>query len=143
LVEAALEFLSPMQRHGDDHIELLLARQSAAKKGPTPRRQRHDATVLKNMDQAAKRAVVFAVCVNGVEAGESVAAKRASPICIEGSRIQKRSAAIGTKVLGQERLRRTQTVRANRDSGKIYERLFANSTLVREDEVEQRRGERP
>jgi hypothetical protein len=95
------------------------------------------------MDQTAKRAIVFAIGINGIEAAQPIAAKRAPAIGIERGGIQKRGSAIGTKVLGQERLRRTQTVRANRDSGKIYERLFANSTLVREDEVEQRRGERP
>jgi hypothetical protein len=100
LIEASLEFLSPMQRHGDDDIELLFARQSAAKQGSKARSQWHDPAILKYMDQAAKSAIVFTVCVNGIEASESVAAKRASPVRIERGRIQKWSAAIGTKVLG-------------------------------------------
>jgi hypothetical protein len=95
------------------------------------------------VDEAPENAFVFAVGIDGIVPAESTPAEKAASIVIEGRRIQEWRATIRAQVLGQERFGRMQTSGTNRTTGKILEGFVANSAIVREDEVEQRRGKGP
>ncbi len=93
LIEAALPSPQPMQRHRDDQIELLLARQRDRHQVSEHARQGLHAAVLKKMNQLAQRAFVRSVRVDRVESGKPQPAQRAAAVFIQRKAIQERSPA--------------------------------------------------
>jgi hypothetical protein len=139
LIETPTPAPIPMQRHGDDNVVSVVDRQSAIEKPRQVARQRTHARILKQMDQAAQRAIVKTKARRPVEAEQARTAQSTDAVGIERKTVLKRSVAVGAEVIRFERRRRVQAFVANRNAGKSVQRGFADAAGIRENDRENKR----
>lgn len=137
LIESAVPSAAPVQRHRDDHIELLLAWNRPGQKIPERPRQGPHAVVFKKMNQLAERALVGPIRISCVKPGKPQPAQRALAVLIERRAIQKRRAARTTKVLGIQWFGVFKAAAANGDPMYFSKGFAAHPAVVGEYQIEQ------
>ncbi len=142
LVESALPLAAPVERHGDNSVENLVAGQRGGKQRAQRTGQRLHAAVFKNVNQFAQRPFIRPEAVSGVETAEPVAAQRAKSVFIQGESVLERSAATDAEVLGHQRLKLVDAGFAYRDSGDFPKGLRADSAIAGEKKGEKGAGDR-
>jgi hypothetical protein len=84
------------------------------------------------MNQAAQGAFVHPEAGRMVEPAQARAARRANSPVVERPRVEKGRVANGTKVIGCERLRRSQAFGTDGNPRPFEQRAIANAAVVRE-----------
>ncbi len=133
LVESAAPLLEPVQGHGRNDVEALLARERRDEQIPERTRQGLDAAVFEKVDKAAQLAFVEAETIGRVEAGESEAAGGAEALFIERVGAEKWGAAGGTEIFGGEGSRFGEAGGADGNAADCGEVRGANAALGRKN----------
>jgi hypothetical protein len=89
-----------VERHGHDHVELHLARQSGSQQLPQGSRQRFQSLVFEKVDEFSKGPVVLAKGKRRVKTRQAAAAQPTASIAIERIRVDEWCFAVDTEVFG-------------------------------------------
>ena len=131
-----------MQRHGNNDIETLLARQCTRQQPSQRRSKRLDTAVFEQVDQLAEFVFIESERVRRVEPSHASAAQRAAPLIVQREAAQEGRAALYTRILRCKRFRLGQAGAANRYTRKISQGLIADPAIVGEKEGKKGSGDR-
>lgn len=139
LIETSPEAAPPVQRHGYDQVEALIEGDGAEKKSAERVAESFDAGIFKQVNEIFERAVVVAVGVGAIEAGEAGAAAATDTVIVQGRFIQERGTALGAEIVCRQRGRRGEAGLADGNPAGVSNGLAANLAVLREDKIKQRR----
>ena len=122
LIKPALPALAPVERHGNDYVKSLFARQNLRQKLSKGCGQRLHPVVFVDVDQLPQRAFVGAVGINGIEPLQAGPAQPATPRFIQRIGSDKRRPASNTVMLRNQELGFGEAPGANPEFEKLLER---------------------
>src|SRR5271170_300136 len=130
LIESALPALPPMQRHGDDGVELFVAVERQRQVSSQWLGQRLHPAVFEKMNQIPKRALIESERVRRIEPPHAAPAQRATALLIQRKSASKRSPALLAKIFRRQRFGFREARAANRYARNFHERCGADMALV-------------
>jgi len=130
LVETAVPLLAPVERHGDDGIEMLVNRYGALHISRERPRERFHAGVFVQMDETAERSFVQAKAGCMVEAPEAGAAGGANSFVVKWICVDERRIADGAEIVGIERGGGFQAVAADGNPGPFEKCALADAAIA-------------
>jgi hypothetical protein len=134
LVEAALPSPPPVERHGHDRIEPLVARQRRGQEIGERAREGRNFGVFEEVNEFAEDALVRTEAISRIKTAKAAAAQRAAAFGIEREAISKWCAATYAEVVRAEGLRGLEAGAADGDAADFGERPRANPAIVRQEE---------
>jgi hypothetical protein len=136
LIEPALPFAPPVQRHRHDDVETLFPRKNPRKKTSQRPTQWLHSIELEQVNELAEATLVCPGRVDLVEPVQSKPAQWALAGVVQRIAIQERRPAGAAKELGIKRGRLLQAIAAYRNTREFVQRSLTNSAFVGENKVE-------
>jgi len=142
LIESALPFLTPVQRHGSNRVEGFVDGNGALeilRKWP---RERLHSRIFVEMNQAAERAFVKSEATGAVKPAKAGTADCADTLVVKRIVVDERGVTAGAEIVGLKGGGHRETGLADRNTGPFVKRLFTDAAFIRKKQRKNAVGDR-